>query len=112
MKAGALRHRVVVQQDTGTTQDAQGHVTESWATYATRWASIEPLSARELWNARQLQPDITHRVRMRWDSLTDAITSKMRIQYDTTRYLYLLEPPRKVQAERDIEIEMLCREAK
>lgn len=109
--AGEKEHRVVIQKDMGGTQDAQGHETPNWQTYAERWASIQPLSARELWQARQLQPDITHRVKMWWDSKTDGITADMRIQHRTDRYLYLLEPPRNVD-ERNIEIEMLCREAK
>ena len=66
---------------------------------------------RPVWNARQLQPDITHRVRIRWDKKADTITAAMRIDY-AGRILHLLEPPRKIQEERNIELEMLCREAK
>lgn len=111
MKAGKLRHRIIIEKNYGENQDAQGHVTDDWQPYLRRWASVEPIGGRELWNARQLQPDITHRVRIRWDAVADTITAAMRINH-RGRYLHLLEPPRKAQEERDIELEMLCREAK
>ena len=111
MKAGKLRHRVIVEKDEGENQDAQGHVTHDWQEFTTRWAAVEPIGGRELWNARQNQPDLTHRVRMRFDKKTNEITADMRINFGG-RYLHLLEPPRKIQEERNIELEFLCREAK
>ena len=111
MKAGKLRHRITIEKNYGDDQDAQGHVTEDWQAFDIRWAAVEPIGGRELWNARQLQPDITHRVRIRWDSKADTITADMRIDY-RGRILHLLEPPRKIQEERNIELEFLCREAK
>lgn len=110
MRAGKLYHRVTIQQDAGTTQDAQGHVTPSWSTLATRWASVQPLSGRELWQARQLQPDITHRVILRYDPSIATFSAKMRIVHDG-RNLYPVEPPRNMD-ERKIQLEVLCREAK
>ena len=46
MEAGQLRHRVTIQQATETT-DGFGGVTQAWATFATVWAAVEPLTGRE-----------------------------------------------------------------
>lgn len=32
----------------------------------TRWASVEPLSGRELWQAQQVRPDVSHKITMRF----------------------------------------------
>lgn len=111
MKAGKLRHRIEVQHDTSTTVDAAGHITPSNQPFGKRWASIEHLSGRELWNAQQVQPDVTHRVRIRY---LDGLNERMRLRFKergkTDRYLNILTI-NNVQ-ERDIEQELLCMEAK
>lgn len=80
MQAGKLKHRVTIQQVTETTKPS-GERSQSWGTLATVWASIVPLSGRELWNASQAQPDVTHTVTMRsgGDVTRDTITPKHRI---------------------------------
>ena len=65
MQAGKLRHRVSLQQPVQA-QAADGGVTNSWLTVISVPASIEPLNGRELWNAQQVQPDVTHRVTLRY----------------------------------------------
>lgn len=59
-----MRRRVQVQSRT-VTQDTYGAASQTWATVAVRWASVEPLSGREQWQAQQARPDVTHRVRLR-----------------------------------------------
>ncbi len=79
MLAGKLRCWVTIQQ-IGTAQDASGQVVDSWSTVATRWASIEPLSGREYFAARQFQAQVNIRVRLRYLA---GIVAKMRILYET-----------------------------
>ena len=58
-----------------------GETVEGYTDGASVWASIEPLSGRELLNAQQITGESTHRVRMRF---TDAITRKDRIRFQGT----------------------------
>ena len=85
--AGTLRHRVIIEQLT-TGQDAAGGVTESWTTFKTVWADISPLNNREFWEAQKINPEITGRVRVRYQ---DGFKSNMRIKYGT-RYFYIVTP--------------------
>lgn len=64
MNAGALRHRVAVQELTHT-RDAYGGVAEVWTTRATAWASIEPVGGKTFFAAMQAQSEVTHRARVR-----------------------------------------------
>jgi len=77
-RAGALRHKVKIQTR-GSTQDSYGELDPSWSDLATRRAWIDPLRGREQFAAQQVQADVTHRIRMRWDTTIDAMTSKHRI---------------------------------
>ena len=64
MRAGQLRHRLVLQRGTAT-QDSYGQTTTTWTTLGTVWGAVEPLAGREYLEARQQQTDLTTRVRVR-----------------------------------------------
>lgn len=81
MKAGKLRHRVTIQTATEN-QDSFGQAVKTWDDTATRYASIEPLTGRELFNAVQVQPDVSHRVTLRhYEGLTPANRLKFGARY-------------------------------
>lgn len=66
MRAGKLRHRVLLQRPVKT-QDAQtGAVVKSWADIGWLWAEVYPVSAREFAAAQAEQREITVRVTVRW----------------------------------------------
>src|SRR5512143_2305375 len=65
MRIGKLRHRVTIEQ-VAETQDADGAGLETWSTYATVQASIEPISGREYFAAQSTQADVTHRIVLRY----------------------------------------------
>lgn len=65
MRAGNLRHRVIVQTRTDT-QDSHGQPIPTWSTYATRWASVEPITGSERFVDDQDYAVIRHRVGMRY----------------------------------------------
>jgi SPP1 family predicted phage head-tail adaptor len=46
-------------------RDDYGGIVETWATVATRWGSITPLTMRELVNAQQVEATLSHRVVLR-----------------------------------------------
>ena len=110
--AGERNKRLRIERDTASTQDSEGHVTETWTKVADRWCKVEPLSGRELWDARQIQPDTTHRITMLADTVTKAMTSLDRLAYiGKDRYFHPTEPPRNVN-EGEEEIEVMCKEAR
>lgn len=61
---GQLRRRVQLQRPTDST-DSYGQPTRSWATYATVWAQVLPLSSDESRVANVQGVFITHRVTIR-----------------------------------------------
>jgi SPP1 family predicted phage head-tail adaptor len=103
LDAGKLRERVTVQQATET-RNRLGESVLDWGTFAEVWASVEGLSARELFSFGQQQIEVTHRVRIR---LRDGITSKMRLLWRgrTLQIISVLE-----QDDRTM-YELICQEA-
>lgn len=74
---GRLRERVTVQQPVER-RNSFGETTQTWETFAERWASVQGLSSREFLISGQAQSEITHRVRMRY---LNGMTSVMRISW-------------------------------
>lgn len=63
-RIGQMRHRVEIQsQDSA--RDKIGGVAGEYATEATWWASVVPLSGREFYEAQQIHANVTHRVTLR-----------------------------------------------
>ena len=103
MRAGDLRHKIIIQQVTET-KDAYGAVAETWTTFVNAWASIEPLRGQEFFAARQVNADVTHRVRTRYRA---GVTPKMRIAFGDR----VLEIEVVLNlGERNRELELLCSE--
>jgi SPP1 family predicted phage head-tail adaptor len=81
MKAGKNRKRIEIQA-IGTTRGAAGEVVDTWTTETggTLWASIEPMSGRELFTAQQINAEITHKIRLRYYA---GLTPAKRILFGT-----------------------------
>lgn len=106
LAAGDLRHRVSLQSNTATTQADDGQPAETWETYATVWAAVEPLAGRELTEAQKLKAEVTHRVRLRW--LPSATVSALhRVLLADGRRLEI-EAVRDL-GEEHVVLELLCR---
>ena len=106
MRAGLLRKTITIQSATES-RSSSGSVIETWTNYAIRRASVEPVSGKEYFAARAVNADVSIRFRVRHDSLTGAITPKMRISYDAR----LFDIESVINSwERDREILMMCRE--
>ncbi|MCK4624074.1 MAG: phage head closure protein [Phycisphaerae bacterium] len=105
MNPGKLRHRLVLSKRTFT-QDAAGEQHATWATQATVWGSVEPLSGRELLVAQELQANVSHRVRIRGYGTTE-ITPDWRVTHltRTLEIASVIDPE-----ERGAEYEFLCAE--
>jgi SPP1 family predicted phage head-tail adaptor len=70
MRAGRLRHRLILQSKVET-RGAAGGVTTTWETQATVWGGIEPLSGREYTAIQQTQNEATVRIVIRYQSSID-----------------------------------------
>ena len=82
MKSGKLRHRVTFQERVET-NSSSGLVT-TWEDYKSAYVGIYPMRGKELIESMQLDHEITHKVRTRYIS---GVTAKMRIVFESTRYL-------------------------
>ncbi len=79
MRAGALRHQIIIQSVIET-PDASGSPVEAWSTFATVSAAYEPQNGKESVTEDQEQATLTTRFRIRYMS---GVTAKMRISFDS-----------------------------
>ena len=103
MRAGKLRHRVAIQAATET-RNERGGIDETWTTEQTRWASVEPLIGREYMDGKQVNADVSHKVRFRWFS---GLTPSKRLLFGTRVFGIdsVLNPD-----ERNKELVVMCKE--
>lgn len=98
MRAGTLRHRITIQSVTETPRDAAGGVADTWGTYATAWASVEPLRGREFVEAAKVTAEVTHKITLRHRS---GVTAKMRVSWDN-RTFDILAPMNTNELDREL----------
>ena len=101
MQAGPLRHRITIETPTET-QDTFGAAVATWATFAERWAAIEPLTGREFFAAQQINAEVSHTIRLRYVA---GVTTKMRVAFGARHFD--LAAVRNLD-ERGIELELLA----
>ena len=77
MNPGTLRERITITKNT-LVADGLGGSTDTWATLATVWAEIRPLTSKELEVSGQVQAQGGYRVTIR--SRSD-VTAAMRITW-------------------------------
>jgi len=85
MLAGQLRHRITIERAT-LTQNAFGEQVQTWATLATVWARVEPITGKERYAAMQTQSDIDNRILVRYQSALTALAPNDRITWDSKTY--------------------------
>lgn len=103
MRAGLHRHSVTLQQRV-LTQDSFGGTVETWQDFACVNASVSPLTAREFFNAAQVQADVTHKVSLRY---LPNVVPAMRVKFGT-RTLHVASVIN--VDERSVELQLLCKE--
>lgn len=82
MMSGRLRHKIVIQNPSES-NGSYGETVTTWGTFATVWASVEPLNGREYFESQQTNAEVNFRFRIRY---TASITPKMRISYDSRTF--------------------------
>lgn len=78
VEAGKLKHQVGIQVVTETPDEFGGASAKEWNTVATRRASVSPLRGQERSAAKQVTPELSHRVVMRYYS---GLTTKNRLVF-------------------------------
>ncbi len=104
LRAGQLRHQVMIQKLGARVDDNAGGGSIPWEDVKEVWASIEPLTGRELFLVGQFNPSLTHRVRIRY---IDGVHPSWRIVYGTR--VFDIKSVADIE-ERHREIEMMCEE--
>jgi SPP1 family predicted phage head-tail adaptor len=79
--SGQMRHKIRIEQDSGSTRNAVGEHVQSWAEYTTAWARIEKRKGDEIISANQKTANSTHTITMHYQA---GIDSKMRVKATLT----------------------------
>ena len=74
---GKLTRRGTIQQEV-VTRGASGEVLKSWSDVATVWFAMLNQSGREVVTAREVMPEMTHTIQIRYRS---GVTPQMRFAY-------------------------------
>jgi SPP1 family predicted phage head-tail adaptor len=106
MQSGRLRHQITLQSPSRT-RNAVGEPVTTWTDVATVWASVGPLSARDLFAAQQWQAEVTHRVRIRYAPDVADVQDSWRVLFGSR--VLVIRTVRNID-ERNVEIELLCSE--
>lgn len=82
MIGGRLRHRVIIEQPDDS-RSASGAIVKGWVEFASRWASIQPIRARETFQSKEFISEVTHQVKVRY---LEGLTNKMRLVFGTRTF--------------------------
>ena len=85
MRAGLLRHRLIVERPDAA-RDATGGETNTWVRVAEVWASIQPVGGREAAATGQVLAEVDTRVTIRWSEAIDGLAAKWRLRHLSTVY--------------------------
>ena len=97
-----MRERIELQESSET-RSALGEVSQTWATYASRWAMVKTLRSSEVLSANQTELQISHKVTLRY---LDTIKSSHRIKW-RGRILHIISV---LELENFTVHELLCEE--
>ncbi|KPJ82789.1 MAG: hypothetical protein AMS17_18665 [Spirochaetes bacterium DG_61] len=104
MRAGKLRHKIIIQDYTESQDRSYGEVTKPWSDYETVWASIEPIRGREFWESQQINAEVTAKITIRH---LYGINTKMRVKYGSRifKIISVINPE-----ERNVELQLMVKE--
>jgi len=104
MRAGALRHRLTIQETIEGKDDRNTVTVTGWQDIATVWAAVEPLRGREYFQMQNTQSELTVRVRIRY---LPGVAGAMRVIYGDR--IFNIQSVIDVD-ERRREMELMCTE--
>lgn len=80
MKAGLLRHKIKIEQET-VTRNEYGEEEKTWSIYASAYASVKTVSDKEYFAAKQTQSERNTSFRVRYSLKMSKINTEMRIKW-------------------------------
>jgi SPP1 family predicted phage head-tail adaptor len=95
MRSGKLRHRIIIEEPTSGSANKYNESGTTWPTLTTVWGEVREMSGKEAFEQAQVQPQITHKVKTRYDS---QFNTALRINFGG-RYLYptsIIDDPKKI----------------
>lgn len=95
VRSGDMRHRITLQTRSAT-QSADGEQLLAWSDFATRWASIQRATGKEVFAAAQVNGRIPTVFRIRYLA---GLSSAMRLVFDNK--VYDIQPPVDVDGRRE-----------
>lgn len=87
MRAGTLRHRLIVERPEVARDDTGGEVI-TWVRVATVWGAIEPTGGREGLGANQILGETDTRITTRWSGAVDDLAPAWRLRHQDAPYVY------------------------
>ena len=69
LRIGQLRHRIQIEQRSGTQDPDYGSQLDTWAPLKSIWAYIEPMAAQEVFNTQNWTSTVTHMITIRYDAI-------------------------------------------
>jgi SPP1 family predicted phage head-tail adaptor len=88
VEIGEMRHRLTLLSSASAGQSKSGQQLYSYTLSGPFWAKVEPLTGRELVNAKQVKATISHKITMRQVA---AIKPTDRFQFQATPRLFNIE---------------------
>lgn len=79
MRAGNLKHKIIIESYTETQNDF-GEVVQGYSAFKTVYASIVPISGKEYFSSKQVSAEVSHKIECRYLS---GVLPTMRIVYGT-----------------------------
>lgn len=101
--AGKLKRKITIESKSNA-QDAYGALVETWSTYATAWAAIEPVSGSEYFRNGKVTSEVNIRILMRYVA---GVTNLMRVKFGTRIFAIVTANN---LLERNKEYELMCKE--
>lgn len=81
MQAGSLRWRITIQSPSASTNPFAQNNETTWTNVATMWASISPLSSKEIFQVGQISMRVSHKVTIRYPGVHIVVAAGYRILF-------------------------------
>ena len=99
---GELRHSLTIQQPGSAAKDSYGAMSEPFTTVLTVFGSVKQLSGKEGYMAAQMAAEVSHLLRIRYDSALSAIDPSWQVLFgsrvcDVVRAANLSEQDREIE---------------
>ncbi len=105
IRAGELRHEVVLLRPDTSVQDKIGQPVVVWTAASTVWAAVKPIAGREFFAAEKLNSEVTHRIIMRY--YDGGITAAWRVKFGMRNFrIESVIVPNEVESE----MQLMCKE--